>query len=108
MSDYHFGETSYRNYIWVKGGASFHDPQAFSIQLSTRGAFRVEVYDGTTLVYTYRKKGQMATWVSLYFDGHGVDDHGTPILPLSGDYRFKLVNDAEGLRKARQGDLLYG
>ena len=100
MSNYHFGETSYRSYVWVNKGASFRDPQALSIQLTSTGAFRVEVYDGSALAHTYRKKGQLATWTSLYFNGHGVDDYGKPILPLSGNYRFKLVNEAEEIGRA--------
>ncbi|HTV19007.1 MAG TPA: hypothetical protein VMG12_10060 [Polyangiaceae bacterium] len=107
MSTYHFDATSFRNYVWVKGGATFRNPEELSIELTTQGAFRVEVYDGGALAYSYRKKGQRATWTSLYFNGNGVDDYGTPIVPLRGEYQFKLVNEAQGTRKARQGELEY-
>ena len=107
MSTYDFGKTSFRNYVWVKGGQPFQDPLGLDIEMNAPGAFRLEVYDDDALVRTYRKKGQHGGWTSFYFNGSAVDDFGHVQLPLHGTYKLKLVNEAAGTREAHQGSLRY-
>ena len=65
MSSYDFGKTSFRNYVWLKGGQIFPHPHGLDIEMSTPGAFRLEIYDGgNALTRTYRKNGERAGWTT--------------------------------------------
>src|SRR4051812_15968427 len=65
---YNFGVTSFINFVWLNGGDYFKDPRAMEVEMSTTGAYGVEVWD--TAGYLVGK-GQRANnnggWASFDF-----------------------------------------
>ena len=105
-NDYTFGLTSFKNFVWLKGGDYFRNPRAMDVEMIGPGAYGVEVWD---LAGSLAGKGQRSNdhggWASFDFHG-GTSPPGEfdPIIP-NGDYKIRLTNLAPGTRQARQGVL---
>lgn len=106
IDEYSFGATSFKNFVWLKGGDSFRNPLAMDVEMTTPGAYSVEVWD---LAGNLTGKGQRSNdhggWASFDFHG-GTAPIGEfdPIVPY-GLYTIRLRNLAPGTRQARQGVL---
>lgn len=94
---YFFGKTTFSNYIWVKGQASFYDPISISVEKSTDQPLEVRAY---TTSGTYQGKvvsGKGYNWVTMPLDW----------LKRGKSYRLQLVNAGSGTVEIKQGELLY-
>ena len=101
---YEFGKTSFKNFVWLKSGALFKNPGGLDVEMSTNGAYGLEVYklDGT-LAGKSKRPNEHGGWASFYFRNGG--DFGGVI--FNGEYKIKLTNLASGRREAKQGQLSY-
>ncbi|MGF7036397.1 hypothetical protein J2T17_007460 [Paenibacillus mucilaginosus] len=95
QSVYHFEDTTFSNYIWVKGGAYFPNPDGMDFEMGTAGPVAVVLYD-TSGEEVYRQTFQGTHWKSAYF-------HAT------GSYKIKIevVGDFTGTQEIYQGDVYY-
>lgn len=94
---YHFGETSFSNYIWIKGGATFYNPDYIAFEKTTKQPVTVECYDRNGTYHGRLDTPDRANW-------QGGDLNW---LPRGNFYKFKLVNKGSGTVRIKQGDLGY-
>ncbi len=102
---YSIGATTFKSFVWIKGGTLFKNPSYLEIEVSSPGAFGVEVVrpDGSVagkaqvpnphggwLTFTFRSGGQFGAGIS------------------NGDYKIKLTNPSgSGERKVKEGRFEY-
>jgi hypothetical protein len=99
---YHFGRTSFSNFVWLRGGANFSNPQTLDVEMINGGAYAVEVWDTDSRVCRIQRSNPTGGWASFSFIS------GECGRIPSGSYRVRLVNAASGTRSVLQGDLRYG
>jgi hypothetical protein len=101
---YHFGATSFSNFVWLNGGALFRNPTILEVEMVTSGAYRVEILDaGEALVAkSYPRDNLHGGWEVFNFGGAGGEF--VPPIP-EGNFKIRLVNLGTGTRQAHQGVL---
>ena len=103
---YNFGRTSFSNFVWINGGATFFEPGTLNIEMTTPGEFGVEVFtpDGD-LAGRADRPNRHGGWSSFYFSS-GYEFSPGPGL-RSGHYKIKIVNRSPRKKFLKQGDLEY-
>lgn len=98
--EYQFGESEFKNYVWLKDGVYFKNPSALDVEIITDGPFRAEVVDSNGVVkdsVTFdRDYGPNRSWKTIYFGGYE-----------DGFYRVRLVSADGKTQKIKQGVLYY-
>lgn len=51
MARYHFGKTTFSNYVWIRGGAAFYNLQSIDLEKHNRNRIALEVYDSSGKYY---------------------------------------------------------
>ena len=65
---YEFGATSFRRYVWLKGGGPFKNPRAMDVEMANPGAYGVEVWDlAGNLAGKAHRKNARGGWASFNF-----------------------------------------
>ncbi|WP_409305744.1 hypothetical protein [Peribacillus sp. SCS-155] len=99
---YHFGKTSFSNYIWLNSGYSFYSPYFVQFEKYDANTVRVEVYNSANAYLgsqTYTGSG----W--KVFSLNGTSPSG---LWMQGKFaKFKFVNLSGGTADIYQGDVRY-
>lgn len=95
---YDFGRnTKFKNYIWVKGKATFFNPHYINFEKATNQPITVEIYD-----HNYTFQGMIE-----FPKGYHWQSADLTWLPRSKQYRFKLVNKGSGTVHLLQGQIGY-
>ncbi|GIN63286.1 hypothetical protein J27TS8_32790 [Robertmurraya siralis] len=94
---YDYGETSFSNYIWVKGKGTFYNPKLISFEKITDQSIIVECYD-----YNNNYQGKVVTATGFNWRSAELS-----WLPRGKSYRLKLVNGGSGTVRIKQGSVHY-
>ncbi|MCA1322351.1 hypothetical protein LC085_20950 [Bacillus tianshenii] len=98
-SYYHFGETSYSNYVWIKGGSTFYNPQYVDFEIINRIEGRaLYVYDSSG---KYQGKAVFPKYGNIWYASSWTH------LPRGKSYKFKLVSELGYYSELLQGSVKY-
>ena len=97
MAVYKFGKTSFSNYIWVKGGATFSHVKEVNLEKHDRKRVRVELYEGSTLLGG-STAGAYVNWVPV----------NVSLIPQRKPVKIKLINLDSGTATLGNGEVYYG
>ncbi len=101
---YSFGATTFSQFVWLKGGDLFKNPDFLEIEMRTIGKFGVEVCrPDSSVACSAQRDNAHAGWHTFNFHQGGECGAGIP----QGDYKIKLTNLASGSRQVRAGRLEY-
>lgn len=92
---YNFGETTFSNYVWVKGGATFTDFQTMSLELETRSLVSFYFYNSAGQFQYEQRFDETAGWIS------------SAEMFRWGDWKIKLVNRGSSTVKVKWGSVDY-
>lgn len=97
MATHHFGGGTFKQSLWINGGAFFDDPVDVNVESVTPGAFVFQAVDEAGVVKcSLRHENAHGGWTSFDLPSLGV--HG-------GRLKLGFLNAAPGERNIKQGDV---
>lgn len=95
--NYHFGATSFSNYVDVRNGFAFYNLSSADIESLDRKSYEIRIYDSQDNYVGKAVSPAVSGWIHTDFT----------VLPRGKSYKLRFYNPGSGTMRLVQGDIRY-